>query len=132
MTGLNASVLVRHLIGDDPAQSRKASKCILNECTRESPGAINRIVLCELVWVLETAYGYSRHEIAIALESILRTSQFLIDNLSTAWSALRAYRTGNADFSDYLIAAANRDLGCKRTVTFDKTAGKAEEFELLL
>ena len=55
MNGLDTNILVRHLVQDDPVQSKKASQFILTTCTREVPGVINRIVLCELVWVLESA-----------------------------------------------------------------------------
>lgn len=57
MIGIDTNVLVRHLVQDDPAQSRAASQVITERCTRDEPGFINRIVLCELVWVLESASG---------------------------------------------------------------------------
>ncbi len=131
MNGLDTNILVRHLVQDDQVQSKKASHFILTTCTRESPGVINRIVLCELVWVLESAYAYPRRQIADVLEKVLMTNQFGVEDLSAAWIALRSYRDGPADFSDYFLARVNRELGCTRTVTFDKQAGKTEGFELL-
>ena len=55
MIDLDTNVLVRHVVQDDPGQSRKATQMITKQCTRDAPGFINRIVLCELVWVLESA-----------------------------------------------------------------------------
>ena len=52
------NVLVRYLAQDDPGQSRKAMQLLTKQCTRSDPGFINRIVLCELEWGLERAYGY--------------------------------------------------------------------------
>lgn len=132
MIGLDTNVLVRYLVQDHPVQSKKASQFILSSCTQASPGVINRIVLCELVWVLESAYRYPRSQVADVLERVFMTSQFWVEDLSAAWISLRRYRNGSADFADYLLARVNRDLGCRRTVTFDKQAGKAEEFELLV
>ncbi len=63
MIGFDTNVLVRHLVQDDPRQSRKATQVIAKQCTRDDPGFISRIVLCELVWVLESAYGYSKDTI---------------------------------------------------------------------
>ena len=80
MIGLDTNVLVRHLIQDEPRQSRVASACIENQCSREEPGFINRVVLCELVWVLESAYGFERARIAPVLESILQTAQFRVED----------------------------------------------------
>lgn len=131
MKGLDTNVLVRYLVQDDRIQSQKAEQFIERECTRESPGFINRIVLCELVWVLESAYGYSQATIAGVLEKILRTRQFQIENLEAAWIALREYQKREAEFTDYLISAVNRQSGCDHTVTFDKKAGQKKGFVLL-
>lgn len=131
MIGLDTNVLVRYLVHDDPVQARKASQLIARECTRETPGFINRIVLCEVVWVLETAYGYSKQEIAGVLEKVLRTSQFQIEDVQAAWTAFRMYQKGKADFADCLLSTVNRAQGCERTVTFDRQAGQLEGFEML-
>jgi predicted nucleic-acid-binding protein len=130
MTGIDTNVLVRYLVQDDPEQARKATRFITNECSSEAPGLINRIVLCELVWVLETAYGYARENVAFALEKILRTAQFKIEDHQEAWSSFREYQDG-ADFADSFIAAVNRRLGCEQTVTFDHKASRRSGFASL-
>jgi predicted nucleic-acid-binding protein len=79
MTGIDTKVLVRYLVQDDPEQARKATRFITNECASEDPGFINRIGLSELVWVLETAYGYAREQVSLALGKILRTAHFEIE-----------------------------------------------------
>lgn len=131
MIGLDTNILVRHLVQDDPEQSRKASQVIARECTKERPGFINRIVLCETVWVLESAYGYAKDEIAGVLEKVLRTSQFQVEDMQAAWTAFRLYQKGSADFADCLLGTVNRAQGCERTVTFDRRAGEIEGFKLL-
>ena len=131
MIGLDTNVLVRHLVQDDPGQSRRASRLISQECTRETPGFINRIVLCELVWVLESAYGYPKETIAGVLEKVLRTSQFRVEDVQSAWTAFRLYRKGKADFADCLLGTVNHRQGCDRTVTFDQHAGRLDGFVLL-
>jgi predicted nucleic-acid-binding protein len=84
--GIDTNVLVRYLVQDEPLQGRKAAAFITKECSADSPGLINRVVLCELVWVLETAYRYPRSQVAQALDRILRTSQFEIEDHQEAWS----------------------------------------------
>ena len=130
MRGIDTNVLVRYLVQDDAEQGRKAARFIGQTCSAENPGLINRIVMCELVWVLESAYGYARSPIALAIEQILRTAQFRIEDHSEVWSSLREYRNG-ADFSDALIATVNRRLGCIETVTFDRKAGRRQGFKAL-
>ncbi len=60
MIGLDTNVLVRHLVQDDPGQSRKATQVMAKQCTRDDPGFINRIVLCELVWIREVPMGIQK------------------------------------------------------------------------
>jgi predicted nucleic-acid-binding protein len=131
MIGLDTHVLVRHLVQDDPSQSRKATQVITKQCTRDDPGFINRVVLCELVWVLESAYGYSKDTIVPVLEKLLRTSQLKIEDVQAAWTAFRMYQKGKADFADCLLGATNRIGGCEWTVTFDQPASRVEGFKLL-
>jgi predicted nucleic-acid-binding protein len=57
--------------------------------------------------------------VAQALDRILRTSQFEIEDHQEAWSALREYQAGG-DFADALIAVVTRRLGCEYTITFDR------------
>ncbi len=130
MTGIDTNVLVRYLVQDDPDQAKKAARFIANECSSDDPGLLNRIVLCELVWVLESAYGYPREKVAFALEKILRTTQFRIEDHQEAWSSFREYQEGG-DFADAFIAAVNRRLGCERTVTFDRKAARRPGFVAL-
>ena len=131
MIGLDTNVLVRYLVKDDVAQARTAADVITQNCTRENPGFINRIVLCELVWVLESGYHYSRETIADVLEKVFRTTQFQIEDVQIAWTAFRLYQKGKPDFADCLLGTVNRHHGCAYTVTFDQMAGKLVEFEAL-
>jgi predicted nucleic-acid-binding protein len=130
VTGIDTNVLVRYLVQDDPEQGRRATRFIARECTADDPGLINRIVLCELVWVLETAYEYPRARVSQALDAIMRSAQLKIEDPQDAWTALREYRAG-ADFADALIATVNRRLGCEHTATFDRKAARRPGFQAL-
>jgi predicted nucleic-acid-binding protein len=126
--GLDTNVLVRYLVEDDSAQSSKAAHLIETRCTEDAPGFVNRVVLCELVWVLESAYDYPRATVAATLESLLRTAELEVDAADAAWPALTAYRGGDVDFSDALIGRLNRNAGCDGTATFDKGAASLDDF----
>ena len=131
MIGLDTNVLVRYLTHDDPAQYAKAATMIDAATDRGEQLVVNTAVLCELVWVLGTAYSYSREEIARALEQIFATAQFEIERLDEARRALGDFRSTKADFSDALIGRINRSLGAEHTVTFDRDLKAVETFRLL-
>lgn len=127
MIGLDTNVLVRYLLRDDPVQAARAER----ELERNERFLIDSIVLCEFVWVLETGYGFSRTEIAAALERILATAQFDIESKDLALAALDDFRRSAADFSDCLIGRRNRAAGAPETVTFDRNLKGLEGFRLL-
>jgi predicted nucleic-acid-binding protein len=121
MIGLDTNVLIRHLTQDEPDQADRASALIAATCSIEEPGYINRVVICEVVWVLERAYRYERGIIATCLETILRTADLRVENEKAVWSALVRYRDGY-DFADALIGETNILAGVDKTYTFDKRA----------
>lgn len=131
MKGLDTNVLLRYFVADDSSQAVRAARFIKNNCTRETPGFINRIVLCELVWVLESAYGYARAEIVRLLEMMLRTAEFTVEDQAAAWAASRHFAAGRCDFADALLALTNERAGCGSTVTFDRKATALAQFEPL-
>jgi predicted nucleic-acid-binding protein len=127
LVGIDTNVLVRYLIRDDAEQTRRAVRFLEHECTNEDRGILNAVVLTELVWVLESVYRYQRPQIAIVIDGLLHTTQLKIEDSEDVSAALREYARG-ADFTDALIAAINRRLGCVHTVTFDRKAARRPGF----
>lgn len=119
MIGLDTNILVRYLTQDDPDQSRKATNEIEKVLSAGHMFFIADIVMCELVWVLETAYGYDRREIVPVLENILRTKQFQFEDKDLLWKSLADYRNKKGDFADNLIGHASYKAGCREILTFD-------------
>ena len=117
MTGLDTNVLLRYLVRDEPTQAARAAR----ELERDERFLVGSVVLCELVWVLETGYGFSRTEIAATLEKILATAQFEVEGKDVALAALDDFRGSTADFSDCLVGRRNRAAGAAETVTFDQS-----------
>lgn len=124
MIGLDTNIVVRYLAQDDPAQSRKATAFVEQECTDESPGFIGVVVLVEVVWVAESCYATSRADVAQIVRRLLGTRRFVVENAEVVWQALRAFEQGKSDFADCVIERCAAAAGCSRTVTFDKTAAK--------
>jgi len=128
---LDTNVLVRYLVRDDPRQTRAATRVVETSCTVETPGFVTLVVLCELVWVLERGYRYSRIHIAALVRGLLAADDLSIERSELAWQALNAFEEGPADFADYVIGATGREAGAEATVTFDRRAGASPLFHLL-
>jgi predicted nucleic-acid-binding protein len=119
MIGLDTNILVRYLTQDNPDQSRRASIEIEKGLSAGHMFFITDIVMCELVWVLESAYEHDRWEIIPVLENILRTKQFRFENKDLLWKSLADYQNKKGDFADYLVGHVGQKAGCQATITFD-------------
>jgi predicted nucleic-acid-binding protein len=129
--GLDTNLIVRYLTQDEPEQARKANAAI-EEAVRDGKRCfIASIVLCELVWVLQAAYGYDKEDVSRVLEKMLSTVEFSIEDKDLALRALDDYRKGSGDFADPLIGWRNRKSGCETTLTFDRNLKKNDLFTVL-
>jgi predicted nucleic-acid-binding protein len=129
--GIDTNVPIRYLTDDDPEMADRAGHLLERECHPDGQGFINAVVLSETVWVLRRHYRYSRDQIAMAVDALLRTPSLAIEDGELAERALKIYREGNVDFADALIGLINQERGCRMTVTFDRKAAGLETFRLL-
>jgi len=127
---LDTNVIVRFLVQDEAEQSRRATE-LIEELSPDDPGLVSREVLLELVWVLERAYGYSRLEIASAIDGLLSSSELILEAADDVGPALDLYRSEGFGFADLMIAAAARRLGASEVVTFDRRAARLPGVRLL-
>ena len=131
MKGLDTNVLVRYLVKDDKKQAERAGAFIRKTAASGEGCFINSIVLCETVWVLESAYKYDKGTIADVLEKILATKQFEIERKDITRLAVHDYRQGGGDLADYLIGRINQAQGCDATASFDRALRNALSFIVL-
>jgi predicted nucleic-acid-binding protein len=131
MKGLDTNVLVRYLTQDDPKQAAIATRVIEEAAAKEEKILLQPLVFCELVWVLETAYGFPKKDMVTVLERILRTAEFEISEKDLIWLALADYRSGKGDFSDYYLGRANERGGAKVTLSFDTALKGESRFQIL-
>lgn len=131
MIGLDTNVLIRYLTQDDAAQSALATSLFEDTFSKDCPGFLNLVVLCEVVWVLEVCYKQTRQDIVRVIQQLLRVAELQIQAADVVRVALSDFEEGNADFSDNLIARLNFTQGCEFTYSFDKKASRQLGFKLL-
>ena len=123
MIGLDTNVLVRYIMQDDPKQSPRATE-IVESLEGVGSGYVTLVSIVELVWVLSASFDLTRSQVAQALDGIIRTKQFKIENADQVIRALRVFKAGKSDFADCLIERSANSAGCEKTITFDVNASK--------
>ena len=131
MIGLDTNILVCYLTQDDPVQSAKATDILERRLTPKNPGFVSVVVIVEIVWVLDRAYGLTAPEIAATVERLLQVEVLRIEDEQEVFTATVALKQGHASFADALIAELGTRSGCTRTLTFDQKAGRLPNFELV-
>ena len=130
MIGIDTNILVRYLTQDDLEQAKIVEEIFDLHATSPNTIFINNIVMCELIWVLDRGYKYSKEDIIQVIKQILSTEEFTFENQELLWMALNEHSHYNLEFSDALIGEINKLAGCVETLTFDQGAVKASNFRL--
>lgn len=130
MIGLDTNIIVRYIVKDDPIQSGLAVKFI-HSLSNDDPAFVSLVVVAELIWVLESVYGFNRSELVDVIESLLSSKELILENAGLVSQAVHLFRRGKADFSDYLIERSGRGRGCQHTLSFDQTAARYGGMRLL-
>lgn len=132
MIGLDTNILLRYLTRDDPERLPKVRTLLLEAEDRGESLSINTVVLSELVWTLGgRQYRLSRKQITDILNELLLTPLFHFPHREQVVAAVADFRSGKADFADYLIGQLNRASGCGETVTFDRGLDETPGFRIL-
>lgn len=120
MIGVDTNILVRFITKDDASQTNLVFKLFEQQKGKSKSIYINTITLCELIWVLDSGYDYAKNQIVSALELLFLADEFKLQHYTSIEEALFLYKTGKADFSDYVSFCINKNSGCLRTYSFDK------------
>lgn len=113
---VDANVLVRAAVRDDPAQARIATQVL----TDAELIAVALPCLCEFVWVLLQVYGFQPSDAAAAIRALLATANVEM-NRPAVEAGLSVLEAGG-DFADGIIAYEGSWLGGGTFVSFDKKA----------
>ena len=130
MNALDTNVILRYLLRDDAKQARRV-KALVDQLDRDGERAyVPDIVLCEVVWVLQSSYGYDRAQIGVVLRALVASRQLAFDSTDRLLRAIQPFEHGKGDFADYLIREYARAAGCDAVRTFDRALLGEEMFVL--
>jgi predicted nucleic-acid-binding protein len=119
MIGIDTNVLLPLVdIEDDPEQTAAAQKLV----RLRAPVFLNPIVLAEFAWTLRSIWKFNRKQVHDRLVGILDSPEFTVMLPMETRRALEKFRSGPADFADYLIGESNLGSCCDCSYTFDEPA----------
>jgi predicted nucleic-acid-binding protein len=119
MIAVDTNVLLRIFVADTPKQTAAVRRLIDGAREQSVLVFVSSLVLAELCWALKSIYRWHKRDMLEALQAILDNEVFLVAERDAAEIALDTWRTGKADFADYMIAAIARHAGAATTYTFD-------------
>lgn len=89
-------------------------------------------VLCEVEWVLESAYRAGRRDVLAAMQELLAGDLFVFEDREVLRNVIARYQESKADFSDCLIGAKARARGARTTYTFERVLAQEQGFTRLV
>jgi predicted nucleic-acid-binding protein len=128
MIAIGTNVLVRYLVNDDEKQAVRAKHLIDTAAKKSDHIFIGCIVLVEMAWVLDSAFGFTRSELAEVFTDLLMSGLFRFERKEEVEKALDRFRKGKADFSDYISAEISITGARSKLHTFDKSCKEPDLF----
>ena len=81
---------------------------------------IHPVIVAELVWTLDSFYGYTKEKIATTLCGFFTLEGLVLHDRDAVLSALLNYKEKNVDYIDAYLAAVAGAHGDQGVITFDK------------
>ena len=131
MKGLDTNVLIRFLVRDDEDQAQTVRTLFIEAEKKQETLFVPLSVTLEVIWVLSSAYGYSRDEIVNALGGLLVLPTFEMEEHDRIARLCRFASRHSTGLADILIGLSASDAGCSTTLTFDKKAAQSDLFTLI-
>jgi len=116
----DTNFLLRFYLDDIPTQALKAKKMVL----AAKEGAIllvtDLIVICEMVWVMDSFYDLEKDVISEKITNLYRTPGVFVFNGEVLPEALYIYLNKNIDFTDAVVASSASKNHIEYLASFDK------------
>jgi predicted nucleic acid-binding protein len=117
---IDANVILRYFTQDPPRLAEAAHKTFAAAQEGHVLLLLTPITVAEVVWVLESFYGYPKPRIAATVSQFLRSDGIEVIDLELLIRALHLYDEKNIDFADALLAAYALSRGINLVYSFDK------------
>jgi predicted nucleic acid-binding protein len=115
-TFVDSNVLVRHLTGDPPDQTKRATAFL--RAAEEL--ILVDLVVAEVVYVLESVYAVERERVAELVRAIVGFPPVVVPDRLLLLRALEIYEQHGIHFAESYLAACAEATGVGVVVSFDR------------
>jgi len=117
---MDTNLFIRYLVNDDPGKADRVEKLLEQATSGKIRLVTADLVIAEVIWVLESAYGLKNAEITPMVKGILATPGIEVTNADMVDRSLDFYESLNIDFIDGYIAAVMGKMKITDIYSFDK------------
>ena len=117
---MDTNLFIRYLVNDDPGKADRVEKLLEQATSGKIRLVTADLVIAEVIWVLESAYGLKNAEITPMVKGILATPGIEVTNAELVGRSLDYYESLNIDFIDGYIAAVMDKMKITDIYSFDK------------
>ncbi len=117
---VDTNIFLRYLTNDIPAMADKIEKIFQNALNGKVTLVTNEFVIAEIIWVLESFYGYTKDKVEFMVSKILNTKGLEVNCSNLLFKALDIYVSKNVDFIDAYNAVYMNVHNLKQIYTLDK------------
>jgi predicted nucleic-acid-binding protein len=125
---LDANVLVRFLVQDDPKQSTAATALFEKAERHEVVLHLDGLTVAETVYVLIGRYGQRRSDVVNVLLAIIQNAGVETSEQEIVMAALQRFGAMNVDFPDAWLAARAAQLG-RQVASFDRDFDRFKDMQ---
>jgi len=119
---VDTNILVRHLTGDPPAMSARATAYLANE----NELFLTDLVVAETVYVLESFYEAPRHKVADAVRSLIAFDSVVCVDPALLLRSVEVYETDRIDFAEAYLVACAESTGVAQIASFDRSLDRVQ------
>lgn len=128
---IDANVILRYLTKDPLEMAEATLKTFMDAKKGKVLLLITPLTVAEVVWVLESFYGYSKNQIAETLTQFLLCDGLEVESLDFLIEALALYQEKNLDFADAFLAVTALRKGPPTIYSFDRHLNRVDGVTVL-
>ena len=131
MIGIDANILLRLWLNNDPAQNERIDALLAAHGGLPGSLLVTDVVLAEAVWTLKSAFDQDQQAQLVAIRRLMKETAFAFEDHEAVAAALTLFEAGSCGFADCLVIAEHTRQGCNFTATLDRRMRKLPGVKVL-